>query len=75
MAEKVLKGFGKLHSHSWTAVDVVVWSRWAAAAVAAAAGLLEIEPGDSLPPPSRTADPSGRVVVVCTESLVCGMFR
>lgn len=70
----MLKGFGKLHSHSWTAVDVVVWSRWAAAA-AAAAGLLEIEPGESLPPRSRTADPSGRVVVVCTESLVCGMFR
>ena len=76
MAEKVLKGFGKLHSHSWTAVDVVVWSRWAAAAAAAAAaGLLETVPGDSLPPPDRIADPSGRVVVVCTESVVCGMFR
>ena len=74
MAEKVLKGFGKLHSHSWTAVDVAVWSRWAAAA-AAAAGLLETVPGDSLPPLNRIADPSGRVVVVCIESVVRGMFR
>ena len=71
----MLKGFGKLHSYSWTAIDVVVWSRWAVAVAAAAAGLLGIVPGDSLPPPSRTAGPSGRVVVVCTESLVCRLFR
>ena len=65
----MLKGFGKLHSCSWTATDVV-WSHWAVAA-AAAAGLQGIVPGDSLPPPSRIADPSRRVVVVCMESLVC----
>ena len=75
MAEKLLKGFGKLHSRSQTATDVVVWSHWAVAVVAAAAGLVGIVPGDSLPPPSRIADPSGRVVVVCTKSLVCRWFR
>ena len=73
MAEKVLKGFGKVRSYSWTAADVVVWSHWAVAA--AAAGLVGTVPGDSLPPPSRIADPSGRVDVLCTESLVCRRFR